>query len=154
MQTHIRSAPTRESLSFAPSRTCRERWTNWMGRTSTAGRFVWLKTSRGVAARTLGAALVLVAGVVLVVGVGVAAILGATQDLAQGLALADAAPAPGPVPSQDTSLAPSLRRASLAHATVNLVLGPAHTNPAVDQPVASLAPAQTIASPGLRALLK
>lgn len=71
-----------------------------------------------------------------------------------GLALADAAPAPGPVPSQDTSLAPSLRRASLAHATVNLVLAPAQTNLAVDQPVASLAPAQTSASPGLRALLK
>lgn len=75
-----------------------------------------------------------------------------------GLALADAAPVPGQaaglVPSQDTSLAPNLHRASLAHATVNLILGPVHTNLAVDQLVANLAPAQTSASPGLRALLK
>lgn len=107
-----------------------------------AGRFVWLKKSSGGGAPILAAALVLVAGVVLVVGVAVAAVLGATQDLARGLA--DTVP----------GLAPNLHRASLAHATVNLILAPARTNPAVDQPVASLAPARTSASPALRALLK
>lgn len=110
-----------------------------------AGRFVWLKkSSSGGGALTLAAALVLVAGVVLVVGVAEAAVLGATQDLARGLA--DTAPVPG--------LAPNRHRASLAHATVNLILAPARTNLAVDQPVASLAPARTSASPALRALLK
>lgn len=75
-----------------------------------------------------------------------------------GLTLADAAPVPGQaaglVPSQDTSLAPNLHRASLTRATVNLILGPVHKNLAVDQLVANLALAQTSASPGLRALLK
>lgn len=140
----------RESSSSALTLTCRELWTNWMEQTSMAGRFVWLKTSSGGGAPTLAAALVLVAGVVLVVGVAIAAVLGATQDLAQGLALADTAPVPG----RDTGLAPNLHRASLAHATVNLVLAPAHTNLAVDQPVASLVPARMSASPALRALLK
>lgn len=121
-----------------------------MEQTSMAGRFVLLKTSSAVVAPTLAAALVLVAGVVLVVGVAVAAVLGATRDLAQGLALAGTAPVPG----RDTGPAPNLHRASLARATVNPVLAPAHTSLAVDQPVASLAPALTSASPALRALLK
>lgn len=121
-----------------------------MEQTSMAGRFVWLKRSRDVVAPPLAAALVLVAGVVPVVGVAVAAVLGATQDLAQGLALADTAPVPG----QDTGLAPNRHRASLARATVNPVLAPVHTNLTVDQPVASLAPARMSASPALRAHLK
>lgn len=131
-----------------------------MGQTSMEGRFVWLKTSHEDVAPTLGVAPGLVAVVVHAAGVAVAAIPVATQDLAQGPALAVTAHAPGqaagPVPSQETSLVPNLHPASLALATANLVpaLAPAHTNHAVGQLVASLAPNQMIASPAPRALLR